>query len=86
MSDGVSSSSCPILFKVLTLNVSICIIHLYLSYFLFELSSLYFEHWGQGSKFNHTRPFFTRAKSDAVWTGGLSMGHVNHSLAAFILI
>ena len=31
-----------------------------------------------------TRPFFTRAKSDAVWTNGLSVGHGNLSMAVFL--
>ena len=33
MADEVSSGSCPILFKVLTLNVAICIVCLHLSNF-----------------------------------------------------
>ena len=37
--DAVSSVSCPILFKVLTLNVSICIVYLHFSSFCY-LSSV----------------------------------------------
>ena len=33
MAEAVSSGSCPILFKVLTLNVAICIVCLYFSSF-----------------------------------------------------
>ena len=86
--DAVSSGSCPILFKVLTLNVAICIVRLHFSKFYFSLSSGndFFEHWGQGSNLSLTHPFFTRAKSDAVWTCGLSVGHINLSMAVFILI
>ena len=64
--DAVSSGSWPILFRVLTLNVAICIVCLHFSSFLFELCSWFFEYWGQGSNLSRTRPFFTRAKSDAV--------------------
>ena len=86
--DAASSGNCPILFKVLTLNVVICVVRLHFSNFCFSLSS--------AADFSNTDtraptpagrvPFFTRAKSDAVWTGGLSMGHGNLSLAVFILI
>ena len=33
MADAVTSGSCPILFKVLTLNVAICVVHLHISNF-----------------------------------------------------
>ena len=39
IADAVSSGSCPILFKVLTLNVTICIVRLHFSNFWFSLSS-----------------------------------------------
>ena len=45
-----------------------------------------FEHWSQDFNLSRTRPFFTRAKSDAVWTGGSSVGYGNLSMAVFILI
>ena len=38
--EAVSSGSCPILFKVLTLNVAICIVLLHFSHFCFSLSSV----------------------------------------------
>ena len=61
--DAVSSGNWPIPFKVLTLNVTICILCLHFSSFLlFELWSWFFEYWGQGSSLSRTRPFFfTRA-------------------------
>ena len=80
-----SSSSWPILFKVLTLNVVICIVLLHFSYFCFSLSSVadFFEHWGQSSNLSRTRPFFTCTKGNAVWTCGLSMSRGNLSMAYF---
>ena len=68
MTDAVSSCRWPILFKVLTLNVAICIMRLHFSSFCC-LSSVadFSEHWSQGSKLSRTRPFFTRAKSDGVY-------------------
>ena len=85
--NAVNSSSFPILFKVLTMNVAICIVCLHFSIFLlFELCSWFFEHWGQASNLTRRRPFFTRAKSDAVFTCDLSVGHDYLSMAVFILI
>ena len=81
--DAVSSGSRLILFRVLTLNVAICIVCLHFSSFCL---SWFFEHWGQGSNLSRTRPFFTRAKSDAVYVCGLSMSHGYLSMAVFILI
>ena len=40
IADAVNSGSCPILFKVQTLNVAMCIVPLYLSNFSFSLSSV----------------------------------------------
>ena len=69
IAEAVSSDSYPILVKVITLNVTICIVLLHFSKFaLFELCNWFFEHWGQGSNLSRTRSFFTHAKSDAVWT------------------
>ena len=86
--DAVSSGSWPILFRVLTLNVAICIICLHFSSFCLSLSSV--------ADFSNTEaraptsagraPFFTRAKSDAVYVCGLSVGHSYLSMAVFILI
>ena len=85
--DAVSSGSWPILFRVLTLKVAICIVCLHFSSFC-SLSSVadFFEHWGQDSNLSRTRPIFTRAKSDAVYVCGLSVGHGYLSMAVFILI
>ena len=71
----------PILLNVLTLNGAICIVCLHFSSFCC-LSSV--------ADFSNTearaRPFFTRAKSDAVYVCGLSVGHGYLSMAVFILI
>ena len=69
------------------MNVDICIVLLHLSGFCLILSSIAyaFEIWGQGSKLSRIRPFYTLAKSDAVWPGVLSMGHGNLSMAVFLL-
>ena len=40
ITDVISSDICPILFKVLTLNVAICIVRLHFSTFCFSLSSV----------------------------------------------
>ena len=40
ITNEVSSGSCPILFKVLTLNVTICIVRLHFSKYCFSLSSV----------------------------------------------
>ena len=85
--DAVSSGSWPILFKILTSNVAICIVWLHFcNFLLFELCSWFFEHWGQGSNLSRTRPFFTRVKSDTIYVCGLSVGHSYLSMAVFIFI
>ena len=88
--DAVSSGSWSILFKVITLNVAICIVCLHFSifffFFWFELCCWVFEHWSQGSNLRKTRLFFNCAKSDAVCVCGLSVGHGYLSMAIFILI
>ena len=78
--DAVSSCSCPILFKVLMLNVAICTVCLH-----FSLSSVAdFTNTGATAPTPAGRaPFFIRAKSDAVWTCGLSVGHGYLSVAVF---
>ena len=78
--DAVSSGCWPIVFKVLTLNVAICIVCLHFSSFC----SWFFEHQGQRSSLSRTRPFFTRAKSDAVYECGLSVAHGYLSMSVFI--
>ena len=66
--NAVNSCSWHILFKVLTLNVTICIVLLDLNNFLFvlEFCSWFFEHWGQSSNLSRTYPFFTQAKGHMV--------------------
>ena len=88
ITDAVSSVSFPILFNVLTLNVAICIVCLHYSNFCFSLSA--------EADFSNTEaraptsaghaPFFTPSKSDAVWTGGLSVCHSNLLVTVFILL
>ena len=78
--DAISSGSCPILFKVLTLNVAICSVCLHFSSFD-RLSAVADFSNSQGSNLSRTRPFFTRAKSDAVCVCGLSVGHGYLSMA-----
>ena len=80
MADAINSGSCPILFKVLTKNVAICIVCLHFSNFCC-LSSV-----ADLSNLSRTDPFFTHTKSDAVWTCGLSVGHGYLSMTVFILI
>ena len=88
IADAVSSSSCPALFKVLTLNVANCMVRLHFSNFCFSLSSVAcFSNTGSRAPISAGHaPFITRAKSDVVWTGGLSVGHRNLSMAVFILV
>ena len=86
MADAISSGSCPIFFKVLTLNVAICIVRLHLSNFCLS-SETDFSKLRPGLQPQQDAPFFfTRTKRDAVWTCGLSVGHVYLSMAVFILI
>ena len=68
--DAISSGSCPILFKVLTLIVAISSVCLHFSSFCRLSSNL-----------SRTRPVFTRAKSDVVCVCGLSVGHGYLSMA-----
>ena len=79
--NAVSSGCWPILFKVLTLNVAIYIVLLHLSKFFLCLSSVadFLNTGGWTSNLN----YFTGAKSDAVWTYGLSGSHGNLSMAVF---
>ena len=74
-----------ILSKILTLNIAICIVLLYFGIF-FSLSSVAdFSKIRAGVSTSAGRaPFFTRVKSDAVWTGGLSMSHGNYSMVVFL--
>ena len=63
IAETVSSGNWRILFKVLTLNVAICLVRLYFSNFCFSLSSVAVA-WAPASAV--CAPFFTRAKRDAV--------------------
>ena len=85
IADAVSSASCLILFKVLTLNITICIVRLYFSNFCFSLL-LIFRTLGPGLQAQQDAPFFTRVKSDEVWTSSSRVNHGNLSMAVFILI
>ena len=85
--DGVSSGSWPILFKVLTLNVAICNVCLHFSSFCWLSSVADFSNTEARVLSSTGRaPFFTRAKSDAVYVYGLIVGHSYLSMAVFILI
>ena len=78
--DAVSSGSWPILFRVLTLNVSICIVCWHFS--SFSLSSVAdFSNTEAGLQPQQDAPLFTRAKSDAIYVCGLSVGHGYLSMA-----
>ena len=67
ITDAVSSSSWPILFKVLMLNVTICIVFLHLSSFSLCLSSVAdFSNTG-ATNLSRTCPFFTHMKDHVVW-------------------
>ena len=65
--DAISSGSCPILFKVLTLNVAICSVCLHFS--SFDCLSSVDDFSNTAARVPTSAgcaPFFTRAKSDAV--------------------
>ena len=72
ITEAVSSGSWPILFKVLTLNVGISIVFLHFSIFCFSLSNVadVLNTRARDPTLAERAPFFTRAKSDAVWTSG----------------
>ena len=87
MEDAVSSGSCPILFKVLTLNVATCTVCMHFSNFCSLSSVADFSNTETRASTTAGRAsFFTHAKSDAVWTCGLSVSHGYLSMAVFILI
>ena len=78
----MSSGSCPILFKVLTLNVAICSVCLHFSSFNLLSSVADFSNTEARDPTSAGRaPFFTRAKSDAVCVCSLSVGHGYLSMA-----
>ena len=85
--DAVSSGTWPILFKVLMLNVAICIVCLHFNSFCCLSSVADFSNTESRAPTSAEHaPFFTRAKSDAVYVCGLSVGHGYLSMAVFILI
>ena len=75
----------PILFEVLTLNVTICIVLLHFSNICFSLSSVadFFKTGARGPTSAGRALFFTHAKGDAIGICGLSMSHNNLSMAVF---
>ena len=73
---------CPILFKVLTLNVAICSVCLHFSSFDCLSSVADFSNTEARAPTSAGRaPFLPRAKSDAVCVSGLSVGHGYLSMA-----
>ena len=75
--DAISSGSCPILFKVLTLNVAICSVCLHFSSFDCLSSVADFSNTEARAPTSAGRaPFFTRAKSNAVCVCSLCMQFV----------
>ena len=82
-----ANGSWPILFKVLTLNVTICFVCLRFSSFCCLSSVADFSNTEARAPTSAGRaPFFTCVKSDAVYVCGLSVGHGYLSMAVFILI
>ena len=79
--DAISSGSCPILFKVLTLNVAICSVCLHFSSFDCLSSVADFSNTEARAPTSAGRALFTRAKSDAVCVCGLSVAHGYLSMA-----
>ena len=83
--DAISSGSCPILFKVLTLNIAICIVCLHFSSFCCLSYVADFSNTETRAPTSAGRaPFFTRAKSDAVCVCGLSVGYGYLSMAVLL--
>ena len=82
----VSSDSWPSLFKLLTLNIAICIVLLHISSFYLCLSSVAdFSNPGARAP-SSAALFFTGVKGDAVCICGLSESHGNFSMAVFYVI
>ena len=82
--DTVSSSSWPVLFKVLTLSDAICTMLLHFSNFCLYMSSVIdFSKTGARTS---TCPLFIRMKGNVVWTYGLCESHANLLMAVFYLI
>ena len=83
--EAVSLCSWPILLKVLTLNVAICIELLHFSNFSFSLSSVadFLNTGPRALTSTGCTPLFTRTKSYVIWTCGLGMSHSNLSMTVF---
>ena len=64
MADAVCSGSCPILFKVLTLNIAICIVRLHFSNFCLSSLADSSNTEARAPTSAGRAPFFTRAKKD----------------------
>ena len=74
--DAVGSGSWPILFRVLTFNVAICIVCLHFSSFCCLSSVTDFSNTEARAPTSAGHaPFFTCAKGDAVYVCSLSVGH-----------
>ena len=82
--DAVSSGRGPILLKVLTLNVAICIVCLHFRNVWF-LSSVadFWNAYARALNSAGRTPFITRAKSDTVYTCGFNVGHGYLSVVVF---
>ena len=73
--------------KGLTINVTVCIVCLHFSSFCCLSSLAHFSNTEARAPASAGRaPSFTRAKSDAVYVCGLSLGHGYLSMAVFICI
>ena len=77
MVDAVCSGSCSILFKVLMLNVAICIVCLHFSNFYLSSVADFSNTEARAPTLTGRAPF---------WKCGLSVGHGYLSIAVFILI
>ena len=86
--DAISSGSWPILLRVLTLNVAICLVCLHFSSFCLSLSSVAdFSNTESRAPTSAGRaPFFYLHESDAVYVCGWNVGHDYLSMVVFILI
>ena len=86
MADAVTSGSCPILFKVITLKVTICIVRLYFSNFcLSSVADFSNTEARAPTSAGHT-PFLPARRAMRFWTGGLGVGHGYLLMAVSILI
>ena len=81
------TTSCILTELLYVLNVAICIVCFHFSSFCCLRSVADFSNTEARAPVSVGRaPFFTRAKSDAVYVCGLSVGHGYLSMAVFILI